>query len=302
MMSRVVEGKNSKQRVAAVARSAEVAARRPILVGILLTVALFTMFAIESRPSGAATTAKATKPSVTTPDVSPVTVTVPGRSSPAPPVTAPPVTTPTPAPAAPPAKVRTVVTPPVTSTPSSSTPAAPSARTPPASAGSSPATTSVASIGSSAPHRARAPRGGGSALRLRSVVVRLSSCVSRLKPRGQRLLLLRAGIGIAGPAGRHDVARKLRISVAREARSERAALRKLRRAARRGSCGSTPAWIHVPAANRLVLVDPALTVSQPAVSNQRTKVSLTPSAANTGSRLISGLEWGRLVWMPAQQS
>lgn len=89
--------------------------------------------------------------------------------------------------------------------------------------------------------------------------------------------------------------------MARETRSERAALRKLRRAARQGNCGSTPAWIHVPAANRLVLVAPALTsVSRPAVSARSAKVSLTLIAA--GSRLVSGPEWRRLVWMPAQQS
>jgi hypothetical protein len=90
------------------------------------------------------------------------------------------------------------------------------------------------------------------------------------------------------------------MSVAREARSERVALRNLRSASRRGSCGRMPAWIHVPAANQLVLVDPALTVSAPAVSDQRTKVSLTLSAAAAGSRLISGVEWRRLVLMPAR--
>jgi hypothetical protein len=297
-MSRGVKDKSSKQRVAAVARSAEVAARRPILVGILLTIVLLTLFAIESRPSGAATTANATKSSATTPAVSPVTVTVPGQTAPAPTVTAPPVTTPTPTPtpAAPPAAAPTVVTPPVTSAPSRSTSAAPSAPAPPAAR----ATTSVASGGSPAAHAHRAPRGGGSVQQLRSVVVRLSNCVSRLKPRGQRLLLLRAGIGTAGSTSRRAVARRLRISIAREARSERAALRKLRSAARRGSCPSTPAWIHVPAANQLVLVDPALTVSAPAVTDQRANVSLTLSAAAAGSRLISGVEWRRLVLMPAQ--
>jgi hypothetical protein len=58
----------------------------------------------------------------------------------------------------------------------------------------------------------------------------------------------------------------------------------------------------VPAADRLVPVDPALSVSESAAGNHRAKVSLTLSAANNGSRLISGLEWRRLVWTPAQQS
>ncbi len=297
-MSRVLD-KAGKKRVAA-ARPGEAVGRRPILAGILLTVALLTMFAIESRPSGAATT---TKPSATTPAVSPVTITAPGRTTPAPTVTAPPATTPTTTtPAAPPA--RPEATPPATSTPSPSTPAGSSAQTPPVSTVPSPPATSPANRGSSVAPSARAGRGGGrSALQLRSVVVRLSRCVSSLKPRGQRLLLLRAGIGTPGPVSRRAVARKLGISVARERRSERAALRKLRRAARRGRCGSTPAWIHVPAANRLVLVDPVLmNVSQPAVSSARAKVSLSLSAASTGSRLISGLEWRRLVWMPEQQS
>jgi hypothetical protein len=296
MMARVLEAKTSKRCVTAAVRPVQAAVRRPILVGILLTVALLTMSAIESRPSGAAT-----KPAATTPAVSPVTVTVPGHTTPAPAVTAP-TPAPAPAPAAPP--VKHVVAPPVTSTPSSSTSAAPSSQTPPVSTVSSSSTSSLASSSSSPAHSARAGGGGGrSELRLRSVVVTLSSCVSRLNPRGRRLLLLRAGIGTAGPLSRRTVARKLGVSVAREARSERAALRKLHRAARRGSCGSTPAWIHVPAADRLVLVDPALTsVSQHGVSSERAKVSLSLSTAVTGSRLGSGLEWRRLVWVPEQQS
>jgi hypothetical protein len=133
--------------------------------------------------------------------------------------------------------------------------------------------------------------------------VRLSRCLSTLKPRGQNLLLLRAGIGTARPFSRRAVARRLRTSVAREARSERAALRKLRRAARRGDCGSIPEWIHVPAADRLVLVDPALaTVSQPVVNSGGATVSLTLGAGATGSPIATGLEWRRLVWVPEQQS
>ena len=90
------------------------------------------------------------------------------------------------------------------------------------------------------------------------------------------------------------------MSVAQETRREHAALRSLQTAARAQRCGSIPAWVHVPSANRLVLVDPALTT----VATSSTKVSFTPSAAETGSPLGSGLvyAWWRLVWMAAQQS
>jgi hypothetical protein len=140
-------------------------------------------------------------------------------------------------------------------------------------------------------------------LALRSVVVRLSRCLSALKSRGQRMLLLRAGIDTAGPLSRRAVARKLRISVAREKRSERAELRKLRTAARRGICGSTPAWIHVPASHRLVPVDPVLaSVSHTVVSGGEANVSLPLNGASAGASPVPGLEWRRLVWIPEQQS
>ena len=114
------------------------------------------------------------------------------------------------------------------------------------------------------------------------------------------MLLLRAGIGIVRPSSRRAVARTLHISLARETRREHAALRTLQRAARKQRCGSTPAWVHVPSGNRLVLVDPVLTT----VATSSTKVSFAPSAATTGSPLGSGVvyAWWRLVWMAAQQS
>jgi hypothetical protein len=113
------------------------------------------------------------------------------------------------------------------------------------------------------------------------------------------MLLLRAGIGIVRPSSRRVVARTLHMSVARETRREHAALRSLQTAARKQRCGSTPAWVHVPLGNRLVLVDPALTTVATA-----TKVSVTPGAAETGSPLGSGLvyAWWRLAWMAAQES
>jgi hypothetical protein len=90
------------------------------------------------------------------------------------------------------------------------------------------------------------------------------------------------------------------MSVTRETRREHAALRTLQRAARKQRCGSTPAWVHVPSGNRLVLVDPALT----SLATSSTKVSFTPSAAKPGSPLVPGLvyAWWRLMWMAAPQS
>ncbi len=68
------------------------------------------------------------------------------------------------------------------------------------------------------------------------------------------MLMLRAGIGMSLPDSRGAVAHTLQISVAREATVESAALVSLQMAARAGTCGSPPAWIHVPAVDRLVPV------------------------------------------------
>jgi hypothetical protein len=113
------------------------------------------------------------------------------------------------------------------------------------------------------------------------------------------MLLLRSGIGTVRPSSRGAVARTLHMSVARETRREHAALRALQRAARKQRCGSTPAWVHVPSGNRLVLVDPALTTLATS-----TRVAFTPNTAKTGSPLGSGIvyAWWRLVWMAAQES
>jgi hypothetical protein len=136
--------------------------------------------------------------------------------------------------------------------------------------------------------------------RLRGLVVRLSRCVSRLPPGSERMLLLRAGIGVPRADSPPAVARTLHMSVAREIRREHTALRTLQTAARHERCGSTPAWVHVPAGNRLVLVDPILTT----VATSATKVSFTPSAAQAGAPLVPGpvYAWWKLAWTAARQS
>jgi hypothetical protein len=292
---RIREGKPNDRQVAAVRHMPE-AVRRPSLVGALLAVALLALFAVESQPSRAATAPVARN--ATTPAVSPVTVTVPGASTPPPAATVPAAKPPTVT--APPANVPTVVTPRVPPAPPPATSVTPAAQTPAATSVSTPATKSGSG---SSPARHRSARAHRSTAvpprRLRNVVVRLSRCVSTLNPESQRLLLLRAGIGIVAPSSRHAVARTLHMSVAREKRREHTALRSLQTAARKQRCGSTPAWVHVPSGNRLVLVDPALTTLATS-----TNVSFTPTAAETGAPLGSGLvyAWWRLVWMAAQQS
>ncbi len=257
MALRVVRKRmTNKLCVATAVRSFEVVARRPILAGVLLTVALLAMFAVKSLPSGAATVPTARRPTVatpsgTTPAVSSVTVTVPaGKKAP---VTVSPV------------NVRPVVTPGVGSTPSLSTQAAPAAPGALALSGTAVSASASASLSGGrlpATRYTRAPSSAASAQRqLRSLVVRLSQCLSTLSSGSQRMLLLRVEIDTAGPDSRRAVARMLHISVAREARVEHAALLKLQTAARDRICGSPPAWIHVPAGDRLVLVDPVLTNS-----------------------------------------
>lgn len=116
------------------------------------------------------------------------------------------------------------------------------------------------------------------------------------------MLLLRAGIGMAQPASPRAVARTLHISVARQAPVGLTAVFKLRTAARERRCGITPQWVHVPARDRLVLVDSVLTSrSQPAratrvsghatasgtrltaIPNGTAKLSFTMSAATLGA-------------------
>jgi hypothetical protein len=289
---RIREDTPNEQRVAVAGHTTRTIARRPIVLSALLAVVLLVVFAVQPPPSGAA----ASRATTTTPGVSPVTVTVPGATPPAPTATAP-ASNPPPA-SAPPAQAPAAVAPSPSPTPS----AAPSAPAPPVSTGSVPAVASSTRVSSPARHRSTRARKrtAVSQRRLRSVVVRLSRCVSTLKPRSQRLMLLRAGVSGAAPRSRRAVARTLHISVAREIRLEHAALLRLQRGARAQRCGSTPAWVHVPAGNHLVLVDPALTTVTPS----STKVSFAPDAASTGSPVVPGLvfTWWRLAWTPAQQS
>jgi hypothetical protein len=84
---------------------------------------------------------------------------------------------------------------------------------------------------------------------------------------------------MASPDGRRAVARTLRISVARERRLERSALRKLQAAARHRRCGSIPVWIHVPDGYRLVLVDDVL-VNRPQAASS-THVSRRADGSGT---------------------
>jgi hypothetical protein len=263
MVHRVRDRRSNKRHGALPVGWCEAVARRPVLVGVLLTAALLAMGAARSLPSGAAsvrTARRATAPTVgvSTPAISPLTVTVPGGETP--PVSVPPVT------------IAPVVTPPVATPPVPSTPTAPAS--PVASAPTTPAAT-VRSSASAAPAPTRASLAGDRVSakrlparrarhtsdqnRLRGVVVGLSQCLSILRSRSQRLLLLRAGIGTVGSDSRRAVARKLRMTVAREARLEDASLLRLQRAARERRCGVTPVWIHVPVRDRLVLVDPVLT-------------------------------------------
>ena len=320
MALRVDIGKTNNQRAAVATGALQAVARSPILVGALVTVALLAMFAVNSPPSGAVTVATAKKPTITAPAVSPVTVTVPGVKTP--PVTV--TTGKTPPVTVAPVKVPPVVTPRVGTTPSLSTTAAPGATAPSVSAFSAPGSAISAPASASLPSgRSAATRYTQSAAsaqqRLRSVVVRLSQCLSALNPGSQRMLLLRAGIGTAQPDSPGAIARALRITVGREARVEHAALLQLQAADRERRCGSPPAWLHVPAQDRLVPVDAVLTSpSEPArathvssgsrdlvgaIGNGSGKLWFTPGEANWGSPLVLGVsyEWGNLMWMPAQQ-
>lgn len=302
------EGSANGQRVAVTRHSMPEAAHRPVVAVMLVTVALLALSAaVTSLPSRAATVPSA-RHATTVPAVSPVTVTVPKAKTPQPAATVPaaapptataPPATATPAPA-PPTPGPTGTAPPVTPAPARTTPVTPSAPTPPVSAPAI-AIASRSGFGSSPPRSPRARRVAAvPQQQLRSLVIRLSSCLSRLRSGSERMLLRRAGIGVARPSSRRAVARSLHMSVSREVRRERAALRTLQTAARHQRCGSTPAWVHVPVGDRLVLVDPILTT----VATSSTKVSFTPSATLAGAPLMPGLvyAWWKLAWTAARQS
>jgi hypothetical protein len=122
--------------------------------------------------------------------------------------------------------------------------------------------------------------------------------MSSVSPSGQQLLLLRAGIVTEGADDPASVARALGIGGAAEARAEQAALLQLQTAAGKHSCGDPPAWVHVPAGHRLVLVDPALASPVPTAAT----IAPTLGAAPLWSSLVSGWidQWANLA-MPALQ-
>jgi hypothetical protein len=219
------------------------------LPAVLATVASFAALAAESPSSVAAGPSvkvpSVSTPAVGTPSISPVTITVPGKS-------------PTPAPAPSPAPA------PAPTAPAVTRPAAPTVAS---STGVSSATASIRPTASAIRTAVRRPRTSAAQRRrsrilterrLRSDVVRLSACVASLSPSGQRLLLLRAGIATGQPTNPAAAARRLGIGLAREGRTEHAALAALQTAARQDRCGTIPAWVHVPASDRLVALSPAL--------------------------------------------
>jgi hypothetical protein len=271
MAGRVRRGTTNKQGFAAAVRQAakrsfEAVARRSIVVGALLTMVLLSMSGAEPL-SSRAVTAPSTNVGPTTSMVTLPTVTLPTVTLPT--VTRPTVTLPTATIAKP------TVTPPPFTVQTSTTP-----------------TVTVPKITASSSTVARQRQ-------LRSLVVRLSGCLSILQLQAQRLLLLRAGIETSGLDSGIAVAHDLHISPVRETELERASLRELRTAARNSRCRSTPAaLIEVPARDRLVSVDPELmNLGQSAadaeafraavsgVGKRSARLSLTLGAGNTAAKI-----------------
>jgi hypothetical protein len=233
-------------------RWAEVVGHRWILASVVF-VTLLATFAVEALSSAAATVPTVggltvttrtvtTTPSVSAPTVTTVTTT-PAVTTPA--VTTPPVTTPD--------------TTPAVTTPAITTPAATTSTTsvlPPAGA------SSVGSAGVARAGDAHTPISAAARQRrLRRLVVGLSQCLVALQPQAERVLLLRAGIATAGADSPAAVARATHISRGREARVERGALGQLQSAAHENRCPSRlTALIHVPPQDRLVSIDPVLTI------------------------------------------
>lgn len=90
-------------------------------------------------------------------------------------------------------------------------------------------------------------RGTPSTKYLRGLVDQLSGCLSALAPQAQRVLVLRAGIGIGRSYTPSQVASKLHVSAAYEGRVQRAAVTALQTEARDGTCGAAPGSIPVSA-------------------------------------------------------
>jgi hypothetical protein len=88
-------------------------------------------------------------------------------------------------------------------------------------------------------------RGGGSGnvrkrdRELRRAVARLQGCLARVPRAERRVLVLRAGIGIARTRSRAEVARMTGLQRARVARLERRGLRQLRALGRAGACAAS---------------------------------------------------------------
>jgi hypothetical protein len=268
-------------------RSLETAARRWILAGALLTMVWLSMSAVEplassaasvpSKNGGAATTPTHATSTASPPTITPPTITTPATTTPA--VTTPTVTTPTVTITRP-----TVTLPTVTIT-------KPTVTTPPI--GAPPVTVPTSTTPTVTVPRVAVPGTEvATQRRLRSLVVRLSGCLSTLPLQARHLLLLRAEIETARLQSGIAVARSLHISPAREAELEHASLLELQTAASHSSCGSIPAaLIEVPARDQLVLVDPVLVnagksadkaqasrVAVRGVGNERAKLSFTLSA------------------------
>jgi hypothetical protein len=243
--------------------------RRLWLVGVAMVGASIPVVGVEAR---AASQPAVTLPSLTLPTVTTGSVTVPSVTVPSvivPSVTVPSVTVPM-------VIVPSVTTPSI-STPSVSSPPvdAPVLPRPTAPSGAipGPAARPSAIAGSGAPATGGAPasdrsaragtgrgrstaaagasrrgRAGRRALRilrrdraLRHVVLRLSSCLGRMPRTERRVLVLRAGVGIAHTRSRREVARIIGLGGARVATLERRSLRRLRALAHEGACAAASA-------------------------------------------------------------
>ncbi len=246
-----------------------------LMAGSVLAIVLEAIFALAPISSDALTPPTGSLPSVSTPAVSTPSVTIPSISTPAvstPAVTIPSVSTPavsTPSVSTPSVSTHSLATPSggspaATSSPGSAGAAAPASDSPAAtSSGSSGSGSPSSGSGAAAPgasqlaflgrssntseQAATGSAGAASTKYLRELVTQLSRCLSALAPQAQRVLVLRAGIGIAHSYTRNQVASMLHVSMAYEGRVQRAAVTALQTAAQHGTCGAAPGSIPVSA-------------------------------------------------------
>jgi hypothetical protein len=117
--------------------------------------------------------------------------------------------------------------------------------------------------------------------RLRALVNRDRGCLASLTPPQDKLLSLRAGVGRRSPSSASAVARTIGVSLAREQRLERRALRALRKQATSGCSASTPVVSSSTGPNRLV----PITAQAPAAASTSTGASAagTRSGSSGGS-------------------